>query len=67
MQDKTTKEPLHLGGVRYDNEYWMKKVKNQPDVWIILSRDEKGNIVEVMDKDTGYTHVKTKEGWFAYD
>ena len=53
--------------MKYDNEYWMKKVKNQPNVWVILKKDKGGNIVEVMDKDTGYTHVKTKDGWLAYD
>ena len=52
-----------------DNEYWEKKVKNQPNVWSILERDGEGNITRVFDADTGYTHFKdTKTGeWFAYD
>ena len=38
-------------------------VKLQPDRYIV-TRDEEGNLFEVIDRDTGTIHQKHPNGWF---
>ena len=49
-----------------DEERLENAIKNQPDRYIV-TRDKKGKLIEVCDKDSGRVHVKLKRGWGCVD